>query len=109
MRIWDIDPSILCRNHLLGEHRELHALWTVITEGKSGYSKHPETLRWYGKLSALYRRHDALIVEMTKRNYQHHSPLDKTLATGNSIQREYLNSPQEQILILKEKGCECKV
>jgi hypothetical protein len=25
MRIWDIEPRKLCRNHLLGEHRELHA------------------------------------------------------------------------------------
>ena len=24
MRIWDVDPALLCRSHLLGEHRELH-------------------------------------------------------------------------------------
>lgn len=45
MRIWDISPGKLCKNHLLGEHRELHAIWTVITENKKGYSKHPETIR----------------------------------------------------------------
>lgn len=22
MRIWDVDPRLLCRQHLLGEHRE---------------------------------------------------------------------------------------
>lgn len=43
MRIWDVSPSKLCKNHLLGEHRELHAMWVVITENKKGYSKHPET------------------------------------------------------------------
>jgi hypothetical protein len=60
MRIWDISPELLCRNHLLGEHRELHAMWTIITENKKGHSKHPETLRWNGKLKAMYFRHELL-------------------------------------------------
>lgn len=30
MRIWDIHPSLLCRKHLLGEHRELHAIWSIL-------------------------------------------------------------------------------
>ena len=67
MRIWDILPKKLCRNHLLGEHRELHAIWSVIVNGKTGYAKHPETLRWKGKLKALYCRHEALVIEMTAR------------------------------------------
>jgi hypothetical protein len=58
MRIWDIPVEKLCRNHLLGEHRELHAMWVVITQNKKGYSKHPETIRWIGKLRALYLRHN---------------------------------------------------
>ena len=61
MRIWDIAPKKLCRNHLLGEHRELHAIWSVIVNGKKGYARHPETLRWMGKLKALYGRHEALV------------------------------------------------
>ncbi len=32
MRIWDIPPKLLCRNHLLGEHRELHAIWSILTQ-----------------------------------------------------------------------------
>jgi sugar lactone lactonase YvrE len=60
MRIWDVPPSLLCRQHLLGEHRELHGLWRIITEDRQGYAKHPETRRWRGKLAALYERHDAL-------------------------------------------------
>ena len=66
MRIWDISPSKLCKNHLLGEHRELHAMWAVITEHKKGYSLHPETLRWNGKLKAMYQRHEKLVDEMKK-------------------------------------------
>jgi len=33
MRVGDILP-LLCRQPLLGEHRELHAIWSVITKKK---------------------------------------------------------------------------
>jgi len=107
MRIWDISPSQLCRKHLLGEHRELHAIWTILTKDKKGYRKHPETKRWEGKLAALYNRHDEEVKEMIKRNYAHHSPLDKTLASGNSTQDIIINTIVEQISLLKNKGCAC--
>jgi hypothetical protein len=109
MRIWDIEPSKLCREHLLGEHRELHAIWSIITKGKKGYSKHPETLRWKGKLKALYTRHEKLVGEMKKRDYNHRSPLDARLATGKSIQLEMVNSIEEQRKRIKRKGCKCKL
>jgi len=107
MRIWDIPPSGLCRNHLLGEHRELHALWSILTKDKKGYARHPETLRWRGKLNALYQRHDLLVAEMVRRGYNHRSPLDQTLATGSSKQTEYVDSLTKQIRILKDKKCGC--
>ena len=109
MRIWDIKPEKLCRNHLLGEHRELHAIWKIITENKKGYSLHPETLRWKGKLKALYQRHEQLVREMKYRGYNHQSPLDKKLAKGSSEQNEFVHVPNQQIKILKEKNCNCKV
>ncbi len=108
MRIWDIPPSKLCRQHLLGEHRELHGLWNILTLGKRGYSLHPETLRWVGKAAALYERHEALVKEMEARGYVHLSPLDKKLAKGQRVQKEFLVSVREQRKLLREKGCDCK-
>src|SRR5690242_19580 len=96
MRIWDIAPKHLCRKHLLGEQRELHAIWTILTTDKKGYIHHPETKRWVGKLAALYKRHEEQVKEMERRNYHHHSPLDKRLATGKSIQDEFVNTLDEQ-------------
>ena len=109
MRIWDIEPNRLCRQHLLGEHRELHAIWSVLTQGKKGYARHPETLRWRGKLKALFLRHEALVEEMTRRGYAHKSPLCESLATGEPTQNIFLDSHEDQLRILQEKGCGCDV
>ena len=109
MRIWDISPNRLCRNHLLGEHRELHAVWVVLTKNKKGYSRHPETLRWKGKLAALYLRHARLVAEMARRGYRHRSSLDSNLAKGVSRQRFLIDSPKMQREILRKKNCSCMV
>jgi hypothetical protein len=109
MRVWDIHPKHLCRKHLLAEHRELHGLWNILTKykGKGGYSHHPETLRWIGKTRALYDRHEALVEEFDKRGYNHQTPLDKKLATGASGQTVFINTVEEQKVILKNKPCDC--
>jgi hypothetical protein len=109
MRIWDLSPSLLCRQHLLGEHRELHALWNILTQGKTGYARHPETIRWRGKLAALYLRHEALVAEMGWRGYHHGSPLDASLATGEAVQHDYVDTPAQQRLLLGRKGCACDI
>ena len=109
MRVWDIHPKHLCRKHLLAEHRELHGLWNILTKhaGKGGYSHHPETLRWVGKQKALYLRHEALIEEFNRRGYNHQTPLDKKFATGSGNQSVFINTANEQKVILSEKPCEC--
>ncbi|MFN7990742.1 MAG: pyrimidine dimer DNA glycosylase/endonuclease V [Candidatus Micrarchaeia archaeon] len=107
MRIWDIPPSKLCRQHLLGEHRELHAIWSVLVNNKKGYSRHPETLRWKGKLAALYLRHGKLVLEMERRGYSHNSPLDRRLATGRRVQSDFVDPKGRQISLLKMKNCGC--
>jgi hypothetical protein len=107
MRIWDIDPHRLCRNHLLGEHRELHAIWSILTKNKIGYSRHPEVLRWKGKLKALYSRHEKLVIEMGERGYEHKSSLSKRRAAGAAKQNILITPYREQFKILRRKGCDC--
>jgi hypothetical protein len=107
MRIWDVPVDQLCRNHLLGEHRELHAVWSIITLEKRGYSAHPETRRWVGKLGALYRRHEQEVREITRRGWRHESPLDEGLAAGLTRQDTFVTPEREQRRILTERGCGC--
>ncbi len=109
MRIWDIEPSRLCRAHLLGEHAELHAIWSILVNDKTGYARHPETLRWRGKLKALYLKHDEIAAEMARRDYAHRSDLPEHLATGSSVQDDFVDSPEAQVRILRAKGCDCRV
>lgn len=111
MRIWDVDPKRLCRQHLLGEHRELHGLWNIITLHGScgGYSRHPETLRWVGKAQALFERHEQLVREMSCRGYKHHSPLEEALATGLAVQDVLIESVADQLVRLRDKPCECPI
>jgi len=102
MRIWDINPGYLNRQSLLGEHRELHGIVAIIRDNKKGYSKHPETLRWYGHGWALRQRHNLLVAEMNLRGYEDRSPV--LLRTKPEIWPEhYIDSPAAQISILKNK------
>src|ERR1039458_5304615 len=109
MRIWDIPPAKLCRNHLLGEHNELHALLNILTQGKKGYSNHPETKRWKGKLEAPFKVREEIVQEMIARGYNHKSPLDETLAKGSRIQTSFVNPIARQAEILLQRGCDCSV
>ena len=78
-RIWNLPCRELDRQHLLGEHSELHMLWGSITLGRRGWANHPETKRWRGRLKALYKRHEEQVAEMLARGYNHNSPLDTAL------------------------------
>ena len=112
MRIWDVPVECLCRNHLLAEHRELHAIWSIIINDKRGYSRHPEVMRWRGRLVALWERHEAQRLEMAKRGYAHKSPLDK-----KAIPRVHrgrgpvvlLDPVGDQRRDLRDKGCSCNL
>lgn len=107
MRIWDVPPQALCRQHLLGEHRELHGLWNILTLGKKGYSQHPETVRWVGRTRALWLRHEALVAEMGRRGYNHASPLDETLAEGPDVNERRVDPDEVQWRLLRDKPCDC--
>jgi Pyrimidine dimer DNA glycosylase len=102
MRIWDISPGYLNRQSLLGEHRELHGIVSIIVNRKKGYSHHPETVRWNGFGWALRQRHRALAAEMSLRGYSDRSPV--TTRTKNGIWPvAYIDEPFQQFKILENK------
>jgi hypothetical protein len=78
VRVWDVAAGYLSRQSLLGEHREIHGVLSVLVHGRKGYSRHPETLRWAGCLSALARRHATVVAEMHLRGYSDRSPVGES-------------------------------
>ena len=102
MRIWDIHPGYLNRSSLLGEHRELHGIVSIVRNNKKGYAKHPETLRWVGHGWALSQRHKLLVAEMNLRGYVDKSPVRLRSNRGVWPDNE-IDPPGRQINLLKEK------
>lgn len=102
MRIWDINPRFLNHQSLLGEHRELHGIISILVNDKKGYSKHPETLRWVSFHWALKKRHQLLSAKMSLRNFTDKSPVliqkNKGLWAKN-----YIDEPAKQFMILNKK------
>ena len=103
MRIWDISPGYLNRQSLLGEHRELHGIVSILTHGKKGYSRHPETLRWPSCLQALARRHQQLACEMALRGFREQSPVAAPLGGDAAWPAVYIDEPAAQFALLRTK------
>lgn len=107
MRIWGIDPKLLCRQHLLGEHRELHTMVGSIRKGIS-LTKYLET----GLIDTrmIKSRHTVIVGEMERRGYQHKSSLtyqDKIksgfIDLGVNIQDLIDRCPRCRARIIKEQ------
>jgi len=105
MRVWnEINPSRLCKKHLLAEHRETLCIYSVITNNKKGYSKHPETIRYRNNLSALVYRHRQITKEARKRHYNFKElPNSCNILALNHAVKSWDN----QELSLSLKDCEC--
>jgi hypothetical protein len=68
--MWGVDPKMLCRKHLLGEHVEMHMFAGCVIKQKNldGYIK-----KGLVELDHIGARHDLLVEEMTRRGYRHRS------------------------------------
>jgi hypothetical protein len=74
MRMWMVDPKLMCRQHLLGEHSEIHKHRHVFVK------KWSVSNRIVGNQiepSSMETRHDSLVKEMLRRGYNHKSPYEQ--------------------------------
>ena len=67
-----VNPKKLCRQHLLGEHKELHQLIGSLRRGRSiqGHIDKGQV-----EVHSIGKRHRELVKEMRARGYKHESPL----------------------------------
>jgi hypothetical protein len=84
MRMWMCDPGLLCHQHLLGEHNELHMIvgsadkqmWPSLAGlAKAGFI---EPLR-------VLDRHEELVKEMELRGFNHVSSLHQPMYNSNIV------------------------
>ena len=82
MRMWMIDPTKMCNQHLLGEHVELHMLVGSLKKGRSiaGFAALVE-------VSSINSRHAELATEMESRGMVHKSPLTSDFPPFGSVDR----------------------
>jgi hypothetical protein len=89
MRMWMVNPRLMCRKHLLGEHVELHMFVAAIRRGLSlqGYLD-----KKLFEPHNVVRRHDDLVGELERRGYRHRSPLPEfvPVRAGRINRRENL-------------------
>ena len=106
MRVWDIHPGYLSRQSLLGQHAEIHAVYSVLCGCRKGYSRHPETMRWKNHLELLVDRHDLTVKEMVLRGFNHFSKIQKK-KNNTEIKKikilSYVDKPARQFELLREK------
>jgi len=81
-RMWGVDPRLLCRQHLLGEHVEMHMFLGTIRQGHSvaGY-----TSAGIVDPHRVLARHDALAAEIERRGMNHRSPMVLTASDEEAI------------------------
>lgn len=77
-----VEPHRLCRQHLLGEHKEIHMLVGCLNKGRSiqGYLDRHQLAPQLAR-----ERHDELAEEMVKRGYSYQSPLPEYEYNGPSV------------------------
>jgi hypothetical protein len=79
MRMWMVDPKIMCRNHLLEEHAEIHLfVWNIDRQHSvKGYLD-----KGLLETHNLYARHAELAQELKRRGYHHNSELECKMETS---------------------------
>jgi hypothetical protein len=106
MRMWMVNPAIMCKKHLLGEHVECHMLVSHLQRKRriTNYIKlnflQPKSLR---------ERHDQLASEMENRKMLHKSPLPKyDLSYLPEKHRTYTVNAEQSLIALSRRCSKCK-
>lgn len=76
MRMWGLPADVLCKDHFLGEHREMHLIEGAV---KNKHNLDGYLLRSLINPRMVAIRHDELVRELIRRGYQHHTPIDHEL------------------------------
>jgi hypothetical protein len=106
--MWMVEPNLLCRKHLLGEHSEIHKHKHNFEKGHS-FKGRVQPVVQIEPLS-MQQRHDELVKEMIKRGYNHKSPYTQpSLHKYTPEQISVKVDKQNSIKDLLTRCQECKI
>jgi hypothetical protein len=102
MRMWMIPASLLCRQHLLGEHSEIHKHRHNFVKGHKMNGRR-------GQIDPcnMQSRHDELVVEMLQRGYKHESPYAQPDLSAYDFDDWHVD-PSESLNELKRRCLDCR-
>ena len=100
MRMWNVKPSLMCTQHLLGEHLEMHMFVGSINNNKKieGFIRNGLVETNYIK-----SRHDEIVAEFDRRGYDH-----KTLLEYNDQINRGKVDTQHSLKVLAERCPKCR-
>lgn len=105
--MWMVDPAIMCRKHLLGEHVELHMLSGHLARGRmvAGYVANNCV-----EPAAIAARHKALAAELERRGYRHASPLQQpSIKHLSDTQRKTAVNVKASLADLQARCAACRI
>lgn len=107
MRMWLVDPKIMCQKHLCGEHLETHMFLGSLKKRKK---LDKFFLHNCLEPKSLYLRHQELANQMLARGYKHESPLEDPwdyLYYLNDEQKNYRIDKGASLKTLLERCPKC--
>lgn len=115
-RQWDLPPEVMCDQHLLGEHKEMHQeLGLINADHVEAVAGHVENGQF--DLSTARDRHEELVEEMLRRDMNHNSPFPeetdwmiKTMSVYKELGAEVSEGidPLKNIVDLLERCEDCR-
>ena len=103
MRMWMVSPKLLCNKHLIGEHGEIHKhRHTFIKKHSIKGRLHPFVAI---EPKNMLKRHDDLVREMVRRNFNHNSPF--IMPNLDHLTKEDLNAKVDLDYNLKDLADRC--
>lgn len=105
MRQWLVDPKIMCRKHLLGEHVEHHMFAGAINRGTNMTGFLEKNLL---EPESLQARHLELVAEMERRGYNHKSSMPDLLLDKLGDRKSITVNKSLALAELLRRCSECK-
>lgn len=110
MRMWMVEPKLLCRKHLLGEHSEIHKHRHVFEKGWS-IAKRIVLPNPQIEPISMQKRHNELVKEMKARGYNHQSPFKQPSLSKYDIKalKKVIVNKEHSLNDLHCRCEECKI